>query len=158
MAASLLSLFPTYMTKRSPPEIWDVVVRLQLSVFTVQIGWNGASQISGGDSFTTTGGLAPKARKRTLFDSSLHPSFVTKSVRLNRTELSMSAFWRIPRDLAPTKGLSVSFYKNKRKKFVFHTFSRFLKNGTFFCHQVGEIKSLRADFFFPGRKSRDLTL
>ena len=90
MAASLLSLFPTYMTKRSPPEIWDVVVRLEVSVFTVQIGWIGASQISGGDSFATTGGLAPKAVKR-------------------------SFFW--------------------------------CKFATFFCHQVGQIKSYRAVIF-----------
>ena len=62
MAASLLSLFPTYMTKRSPPEIWDVVVRLEVNVFIIQIGSYGASQISGGESLVTTGILAPKAR------------------------------------------------------------------------------------------------
>ena len=41
--------------------------------------------------------------------------------------------------------------------FRLHTFSKtFSSLSTFFCHQVGQIKSLTAVMFFPCSKSQDL--
>ena len=60
--------------------------------------------------------------KNTFFDAKTEPCFVTKSVRLNRTELSIGGFWRIFRDLAPRKGPRVSFKKNKEKIKLFVPF------------------------------------
>ena len=51
--------------------------------------------------------------KRTLFDGKTEPCFVTKSVRLNRTELSIGGFCSKSRDLAPRKGLGPGFEKIK---------------------------------------------
>ena len=43
--------------------------------------------------------LAPKALKTFFVDASVHPSFVTKSVRLNRTELSIGGICSKSRDI-----------------------------------------------------------
>ena len=44
------------------------------------------------------------SEKRTFFDAKTEPCFVTKSVRLNRTELSIGGICSKSRDLAPRKG------------------------------------------------------
>ena len=46
------------------------------------------------------------------------PSFVTKSVRLNRTELSIGGICSKSRDLAPRKGPRAWIWKNKGKSIV----------------------------------------
>ena len=51
------------------------------------------SELKGGRG---TGGML----ETTYFDASLHPSFFTKSVRLNRTELSIGGICSKSRDLA----------------------------------------------------------
>ena len=49
---------------------------------------------------------------KSFFDASLQPSFFTKSVRLNRTELSIGGICSKSRDLAPKEKIGFAYFFN----------------------------------------------